>query len=148
MVDNSFDYFEDTEAEKDSDYPYEGKNDSCNDDWSKGVTFVKNYHYVKMYDKEQLKAALTKGPVSVHVEADQPVFSHYAGGIITDASCGTNLDHAIVAVGYNEADDYLIVKNSWGTAWGESGYVRISTASNICGVLSMMLYPDVWKQKL
>lgn len=90
-----------------------------------------------------MRAALTKGPVSVHVEADQPVFSHYSGGIITDASCGTNLDHAIVAVGYNADEDYLIVKNSWGTAWGESGYVRISTKSNICGVLSMMLYPDV-----
>ena len=54
---------------------------------------------------------------------------HYTGGIVTRNSCpGTRLDHAILAVGWGNDSygvPYLIVKNSWGTRWGESGYIRL-----------------------
>ena len=55
-------------------------------------------------------------------------------GVMTNASaCGTNLDHAIVAVGYNQSSNYFIVRNSWGTGWGLSGYAN----------LAMMAYPGM-----
>ena len=56
--------------------------------------------------------------VSVAVEADQAGWQHYATGIFT-GPCGTNLDHGVLAVGYT--DKYYIVKNSWGTTWGDEG---------------------------
>lgn len=72
------------------------------------------------------------------VDAEEYVFHHYFSGIITDNSCGTGLDHAILAVGYGIENgfEYYIVKNSWGADWGEKGYVRIAAVDGvgICGI--------------
>jgi C1A family cysteine protease len=68
------------------------------------------------------------------------VFHAYTGGIINDASCGTTIDHGVLAVGYGtdatSGLDYYIVKNSWGADWGENGFVRIAIqdGSGICGI--------------
>jgi xylem cysteine proteinase len=72
-------------------------------------------------DEEQLIAAIAGGPVSVAVEADQAAWQHYASGVIT-GPCGDQLDHGVLAVGYTEK--YIMVKNSWGSAWGMDGFVR------------------------
>jgi len=53
------------------------------------------------------------------------------------------LDHGILAVGYNTAQKYWIVKNSWGTSWGESGFARIHMSGNgdgVCGILEFPSY--------
>jgi len=47
-----------------------------------------------------LKEAIAEGPVSVAIEADQDAFQMYGGGVLNDESCGTQLDHGVVAVGY------------------------------------------------
>jgi C1A family cysteine protease len=67
----------------------------------------------------------------------------YTSGVITSASCGTNLDHGVLAVGYDQTNKFYIVKNSWGASWGEQGYVRIGIASGkgICGIQQMDSYP-------
>lgn len=64
----------------------------------------------------------------------------YTGGILDTTKCGTNLDHAVTAVGYGteSGKDYLIVRNSWGPDWGEKGYIRMALdkdGSGVCGVL-------------
>lgn len=67
-------------------------------------------------------------PVSVAIEADTYLFQYYKSGVITSSACGTYLDHAVVAVGYGEdsfAGPYFLVRNSWGTWWGDQGYVKI-----------------------
>jgi hypothetical protein len=75
------------------------------------------------------------------------VFQFYTGGIISSTACGTSLDHAVNLVGYGTASGvlYWIVRNSWGTSWGEAGYFRVlrSTSSGvgICGLLSMSSFP-------
>lgn len=66
-------------------------------------------------------AAIALGPVSVAINAGNPVFRYYSGGIISSKLCGVNLDHGVAAVGYGEDDGvkYWLVRNSWGTSWGE-----------------------------
>lgn len=105
---------------------------------------VLTYAKVPKRNAAQLHAAVDKGPVSVSVEADKAPFQHYKSGILNSPLCGTNLDHAVVAVGYG--DDYYIVRNSWGPSWGEEGYVRIGTkegllGAGVCGILKDNSWP-------
>jgi C1A family cysteine protease len=61
--------------------------------------------------------------------------------IVTASDCyQEDLDHAILAVGWGVKDNinYLIVKNSWGTRWGVSGYILLEfteSGQGACGVL-------------
>ncbi len=99
----------------------------------------------------QLTLALAKQPVSVAIEADTRSFQMYTSGVYNDPGCGTNLDHGVAAVGYGSQNgqDYYIVKNSWGTSWGESGYIRIARNSvststkGICGIAMEPSYPTI-----
>jgi len=87
-------------------------------------------------------SALNGNPVSVAVEADQSAFQGYSGGIVT-SGCGTNLDHGVLAVGYDSSEGYFKVKNSWGSSWGDNGYLKISTSGNVCGIKSQPSFPKV-----
>lgn len=74
-------------------------------------------------------------PMSVCVDAT--LWQTYTGGVITASSgCGTSIDHAVQATGYNAAGNYWIVRNSWGTSWGENGFVWVEYGSNVCGITS------------
>jgi len=96
-----------------------------------------------------LEAAVAKQPVSVAIEADQMVFQHYTGGILTDSACGENLDHGVLVVGYGSENGkkYWKVKNSWGTTFGEEGYIRIEKGATEeggeCGIRKMASFPTV-----
>jgi C1A family cysteine protease len=98
-------------------------------------------------DQLALKYALAAQPVVIAIEADTRYFQSYSSGILTDAvKCGTNLDHAVEIVGYGSENgiDYWKVRNSWGTSWGESGYVRIqrSSSTNDAGVCGIAVEPS------
>ena len=85
-------------------------------------------------------AAVAKQPVSIAIEADKRVFQSYTSGVLDSTSCGTNLDHGVLLVGYgtDEASglDYWLVKNSWNTTWGDQGYIKLAIVdgAGICGV--------------
>merc|ERR1711918_305337 len=70
------------------------------------------------------------GPLPIAVDA-QSHWQTYTGGIVSSCT-GKSLDHGVLAVGYTS--DYWIVKNSWGSSWGESGYIRLAYGSNQCGL--------------
>lgn len=91
-----------------------------------------------------MKSALALGPVAVAIQAQSSVFMNYTGGIITSPYCGTNLDHAVTAVGFGteNGQPYYLVRNSWGPYWGESGYVRMGLTDGygICGINMVPVY--------
>lgn len=74
------------------------------------------------------------------------VFQFYSGGILNSKSCGTNLDHGVLAVGYGKqgTQEYYIVKNSWGPGWGDNGYIKIAAVDGegICGIQMDAVYPE------
>jgi C1A family cysteine protease len=134
--------------ELESDYPYTAKDGTCVFDGSKAHKVNSGYQFVTPKSTDQLKAALVNFPVSVLIEADQDTFQFYSSGVIK-ANCGANLDHAVLAVGYQKVGllEAFIVKNSWGTSWGSSGYVYISTiqtenqGQGVCGILAQPMIP-------
>jgi C1A family cysteine protease len=114
------------------------------------VAHISSCSDVKSKDQISLKGAVAKQPVSVAIEADTRYFQSYSSGILTSTSCGTNLDHGVTIVSYGTENgiDYWNVKNSWGSSWGEGGYVRIARSSStndagICGIALTPSFPTV-----
>jgi cathepsin L len=99
--------------------------------------------------EDALEAAVAQQPVSVAIEADQSVFQQYTGGVLTNDACGSQLDHGVLVVGYgvDKGQKYWKVKNSWGSDWGEDGYIRIEKGSassgGECGIRKMASFPTV-----
>jgi len=90
-----------------------------------------------------MMSALASNPVSIAIEADQKDFQLYKSGVFT-GTCGAKLDHGVLAVGYGTLNgvDFYKVKNSWGTTWGDAGYILLGRGSQYnsgagqCGMLS------------
>ena len=72
----------------------------------------------------------------LYVDASLATFQFYCSGIYDDANCGSNLNHAVLLVGYGTANgqDFWIIRNSWSDQWGEKGYMRIKRGCNQCGI--------------
>ena len=147
-MDDAFKYVKDHGITTESAYPYTGKGGSC----ESFTVEVKNTGFtdVAANSPSQMEAAVQKGPVSVAIEADKMVFQLYTGGVINSSSCGTNLDHGVLVVGYGtdaKDGDYWKLKNSWGTSWGEKGFFRLArtdkSGPGICGLLEEPSYPTV-----
>ena len=145
---NAFKYYESHNAILESDYKYTAKDGSCQyDSLSQTAVEVSDYTMVTADSASQTKAAVAQQPISVSIEADKAVFQLYSTGVFDSSRCGTNLDHAVALVGYGSdaGQDYYILRNSWGTSWGEEGYMRIAVTGDdagICGVQSEPLYPS------
>ncbi|KAJ3699827.1 hypothetical protein LUZ61_003532 [Rhynchospora tenuis] len=130
-----------------TDYPYTGTQGTCNSAKTahRQVT-ITGYVDVTPYSETSLMNAAASQPVSVAIEASGLSFQLYSSGIFT-GSCGTSLDHGVTVVGYDNSGTthYWIVKNSWGTSWGESGYIRmkkdISSTAGLCGIAIEPSYP-------
>jgi cathepsin L len=145
---SAFQWAENQNVLTESSYPYTARDGTCK---SSGTTAipkggVTGYKSVgSLFSKAtvaSLESAIDKNPVSIAIEADQSSFQHYTGGILS-SGCGTNLDHGVLAVGYNTAEGYWLVKNSWGKSWGDNGYIKLSQTGNVCGILNQPVYPTV-----
>lgn len=147
LMDLAFQYVVKNGIETESDYPYSGSDDKCATVSSKTHWKINGFNDVPQNVSSQLKAAIAQQPVSVAIEADGFWFQFYFGGIF-NSSCGTDLDHGVLAVGYGSENgqNYWIVKNSWGGSWGESGYIRIADNGDgpgLCGIQMSASYPTV-----
>jgi len=143
-MDLAFLYAETSSLETESEYPYTAHDGKCKDAGD-GVVKVTGYTDVPANDRAALLEALSHGPVSIAIEADQSAFQSYGGGILNDKSCGTQLDHGVLLVGHGTKGKqaYWIVKNSWGAGWGESGYINIADVAGegICGINMAAVWP-------
>ena len=156
LMDNAFSWIEKngglcTEA----DYPYfSGDTKSPGDCKTScdvvGKSAVTEFTDVRSNSDVEMMTALSKQPVSIAIQADQKDFQLYKSGVFT-GSCGTKLDHGVLAVGYGTLDgeDYYKVKNSWGTTWGDDGYILLGRGDEYnkgkgqCGMLQQASYPEV-----
>ncbi len=142
----AFNYWESADAEVESAYPYTARTQSCKYSKASATNVeVASWSKVTADDTNAMKAALNVGVVSVSIEADRSCFQSYSSGIFDNTNCGTSLDHAVALVGYGSSNgtEYWILRNSWGTSWGEKGYMRlkITSGAGICGVNKGPLYP-------
>ncbi|KAJ4717005.1 Cysteine proteinase [Melia azedarach] len=149
----AFEYIASNGLQTEQDYPFisfdeDSPAESCKLKTG-DVVRISGHEMVPENDEESLLKALANQPVSVAIEASSKDFQHYKGGIF-NGSCGIYANHAVTAVGYGseagEADsDYIIVKNSWGSKWGEGGYVRIKRNTGqprgLCAINYLASYP-------
>jgi KDEL-tailed cysteine endopeptidase len=146
LMDNAFEWIQENGGLCTEDaYPYtsgSGIRGTCKKQCSPVVT-ITGHVDVPSKDEDSLKAAVAKQPVSVAIEADHSVFQLYKGGVLESLGCGTQLDHGVLVVGYGTdgGKDYWKVKNSWGPAWGEEGYIRLARGKNMCGIAQQPSYP-------
>ena len=129
-MDNTFSYIRDRGINTQASYPYVGYVQSCKS--ATGVFRIGGY--TNYSGCSYLASALVNQPVSVAVDANN--FQNYVTGIFSN--CGTNLSLGALLVGMT--DSYWRVKLSWGTTWGEAGYIRLSRG-NTCGICNQPSWP-------
>ena len=136
-----------------ADYPYQAKDEKCKKTCTV-VSTISDFADVasnskNISDETALMAAVQLGPVSIAIEADQPIFQFYNGGVLSSPTCGgatvDSLDHGVLLVGYDYDNktglDYWLVKNSWGASWGLNGYIKLVRNQNECGLNWDASYP-------
>lgn len=124
-----------------SDYPYLPSTRSCTFSVANAVGNITSYVSVVENDEDDLAAKCAEhGPCCVVIDSHLTTFQLYESGIYDDEACSkTDLNHPCACVGFGE--NYWIVKNCWGTAWGEEGYIRILWKKNQCGIATMAVVP-------
>jgi len=139
LMDDAFEYIiKNGGIGSEASYPYTAKDGKCKQ--VAKVATVSKYTDVKKNDEGDLMSAVNIEPVSVAVDAAS--WSAYKKGIMSGL-CGKSLDHGVLAIGYGTegSQDYWLVKNSWGTSWGESGFIRLIRNKNECGIAEAASYP-------
>jgi C1A family cysteine protease len=123
-----------------SDYPYIANDQDCQFDSTKGVAPAKSwFRPTTTADELALKDAIyNSGPASIAVDAASFWFQNYISGVYDQEDCSDfQLSHSMGLVGYGNEDgaDYWLVKNQWGTEWGDNGYIKMSrNKGNQCGI--------------
>lgn len=86
------------------------------------------------------------GPIPVAIQVTSNLFA-YETGIFSDNLCGNNLNHAVLLIGWGVDErtkiPYWLIKNSWGSDWGEDGFFRLERGKNMCGIGNYAVLPEI-----
>jgi cathepsin F len=126
--------------EREDAYPYKARSGTCKFDKSKVVVTISSQVAISQDEGEMATWCAANGPISIGINAGP--MQYYTGGVSHPRKrlCNPkNLDHGVLIVGYGTegSTPYWIIKNSWGTNWGEQGYYRIYRGGGCCGLNTM-----------
>lgn len=146
LMEYGFHFIMDKGLCSDKDYPYKGHDETCKK--CNEMIKISDCREVPSYNETALKYAVLKKPISVAVDAGSGAFQFYSKGIV-NSGCGTRLNHAVLLVGYGEENGqkFWRIKNSWGSNWGEDGYIRLARqdtnekSAGMCGLTKEASYP-------
>ncbi|WCJ27186.1 Cysteine proteinases superfamily protein [Euphorbia peplus] len=149
LMDIAFDYIiKNKGLTSEANYPYEQTDGICKKKKELSpAAKITGYKDVPSNNENALLQAVSKQPVSVAIDASGFDFRFYSSGVFS-GECDTYLDHAVTAIGYGTNSDgtkYWLLKNSWGTSWGESGLMKmqrdVSAKEGLCGIAMEASYP-------
>jgi len=131
-MDSAFQYIIDHGIANDTNYPYVARDQACQG--GGGSFWLKSF--VDTPGCDNLINALAIKPVSVAVDAS--IWSQYKSGVMS--GCGTAVNHGVLLIG--ATDGFWSIKNSWGVAWGEKGFIRLARG-NTCAICQYPSYPNL-----
>ncbi|KAH7715300.1 cathepsin L-like protein [Aphelenchoides avenae] len=130
-------YFAKNRIAEEAKYPYAAYDQTCKAASiyhpNKGIA----YHYLTS-ESDIAWHVYTTGPVAFYFRVPSS-FQYHTGGVFDPADCSTNIIgyHEMLIVGYTSS--YWIVKNSWGTGFGNAGYVYYARGKNLCGMANELI---------
>jgi cathepsin L len=131
----AFNYTQNNGIVSQKDYPYREADQKCVASNKNRVASIEGFVRLPENDYNSLITALaTTGPVAISVAASEWQF--YSRGVY-NGNCGTEIDHAVTAVGYGvdpRYGPYWLIRNSWSEYWGEKGYIRIMREASAADV--------------
>jgi len=142
----AFLWWKNNKSELEADYAYTAKTGTCHSSDYTGQFTDAGGMQITANSQSAFMASVAAAPTSVAIEADKMVFQQYTSGILNSTACGTQLDHGVLTVGYGTENGqaYYLVKNSWGSSWGDQGYIKIANngdGAGICGIQMAAVRP-------
>ena len=110
-----------------------------------GITLA-SYGSIDSYLTDTIKGYVEVQPITATLAADYTSFLTYSSGLYADSNCGLTPNHDVLIIGYGTFNsiEYWLIKNSWGTDWGESGFMRMTilqtSTGGYCSMLSGYVY--------
>jgi len=149
LMDDAFKYvIKNNGIDSEASYPYQTQQGSCHYALSNRAAQISSYKDIPSKNETALQVASANiGPISVAIDASHESFQLYKSGVYHQLLCSqTRLDHGVLVIGYgtDSGNDYWLVKNSWGTTWGQEGYIWMSrNKNNNCGIATSASFPVV-----
>jgi cathepsin L len=141
----AFQYLIDTGSADEADYAYTAVQGSCKSGVNrpyKATAWGYVDSTVEIPSVAAIKQALCEyGPLAIAVRATA-AFQAYTSGVFNEKDPG-DINHAITLIGWDDAKQAWRIKNSWGTGWGESGYMWIAYDSNKVGYAAAWVQAEV-----
>ncbi|XP_017044214.1 procathepsin L-like [Drosophila ficusphila] len=145
----AFNYTRDYGIATKQSYPYQPQTDACRWNPKSSAGTLRSYVTLNNNDeREMAEVVYNIGPVTASIDHVHEEFTQYVSGVLRIPGCRSarmKLSHSMLVVGFGTDPtwgDYWLIKNSYGTSWGENGYVRLArNAGNMCGIASYPQYP-------